>query len=258
MPRYFLELSYKGTEYSGWQVQINAVSVQQKLDDSLTTLLRNKIESTGCGRTDTGVHASQFFAHFDAPSAIDDADKFIYQLNSLLPFDISIYKLIAVADDAHSRFDATSRSYRYFISLKKNPFMQDYSWYWRTSPDIEKMNEAAKQLQAWNDFTSFAKRGGQQHTNNCTIQHARWMQYDDILEFKITANRFLRGMVRAVVGTLLDIGQNKISLEDFSQIVNNKNRSDAGESVPAHGLFLSKIIYPYIESTDRKIFLADE
>jgi tRNA pseudouridine38-40 synthase len=256
MPRYFLELSFKGTEYSGWQVQINAGSVQQKLDEALTILLRHKINTTGCGRTDTGVHASQFFAHFDSDSMIEDETLFCHQLNSLLPFDISIYSLIPVTADAHARFDATSRTYRYFISMMKIPFMQDYSWYWRTSPDIIKMNEAAELLLSWTDFTSFAKRGGQQLTNDCTIYQAHWLEHHHILEFRITANRFLRGMVRAVVGTLLDVGQHKISVAEFSEIMRKQNRNDAGESVPARGLFLSKITYPYLQNTDRKIFLS--
>lgn len=256
MSRYFLELAYKGTAYCGWQIQQNAITVQQKLDESLAVLLKHPVETLGCGRTDTGVHASQFFAHFDTENEIADAEKFCYQLNSLLPFDISIYNLIKVADDAHARFDATSRSYRYFISTSKNPFLKDAAWFWRTSPDLELMNEAAKELLSFTDFSSFAKSGGQQFTNNCTITEAKWIDNDGLLEFRITANRFLRGMVRAVVGTLLEVGQKKIGIEEFRNIIENKNRSDAGESVSPHGLYLSKIIYPYINSVERKIFTS--
>ncbi|MEP7263944.1 MAG: tRNA pseudouridine(38-40) synthase TruA [Bacteroidota bacterium] len=256
MPRYFLELAYKGTAYCGWQIQQNAITVQQKLDESLSVLLRHPAETLGCGRTDTSVHASQFFAHFDTENSITDAEKFCYQLNSLLPFDISIYNLIPVADDAHARFDATSRSYRYFISTIKNPFLKDAAWYWRTTPDLALMNKAAAELLSFTDFSSFAKAGGQQLTNNCIITEAQWINNDGLLEFRITANRFLRGMVRSIVGTLLDAGQQKISIDEFREIIENKNRSDAGESVSPHGLYLSKINYPYINSVERKIFIS--
>jgi tRNA pseudouridine38-40 synthase len=255
MHRYFLELAYKGTEYCGWQIQLNAITVQQKVDEALAILLRHPVETLGCGRTDTGVHASQFFAQFETNSEIANPEKFCYQLNSLLPFDIAIYNLLPVASTAHARFDATSRSYRYFISTLRNPFLTEAAWFWRSEPDLDLMNQAASILKSHTDFTSFTKVGGQQLTHDCTIKHAEWISNDNLLEFKITANRFLRGMVRAIVGTMLEVGQKKINLNDFNEIIIMKNRSGAGESVPAHGLFLTRIEYPYLTPVNRNIFI---
>ena len=253
MHRYFLELAYKGSNYCGWQLQLNAITVQQKLNEALSIVSNQLVESTGCGRTDTGVHALQFFAHFDLKIAITDLEKFIYKLNSLLPVDIAIYNIYSVAPAAHARFDATSRSYRYFISSRKDPFLNETSWFWRSTPDIEKMNNVAALLLNHNDFTCFSKAHGQQATNLCTITNAQWIVNNArLLEFTVTANRFLRGMVRAMVGTMMQVGQQKLSLKEFENILQNGKRSDAGESVPPQGLFLSSIKYPYINSIERK------
>lgn len=254
MFRYFLELAYKGSNYCGWQVQQNAVTVQQKLNEALSTVCNHAVETTGCGRTDTGVHASQFFAHFDIDKEITDSDKFIYQLNSLLPFDIAIYDIYKVGNEAHARFDATSRSYRYFICSRKDPFLNNISWFWRAEPDIEKMNLAAGMLLNHKDYACFSKAHGQQATNLCTISNAKWIIIEDhLLEFNVSANRFLRGMVRAMVGTMMMLGHDKITLKDFENILQHGKRSDAGESVPAHGLFLSAVTYPFIQQKERHI-----
>ncbi len=255
MYRYFLELAYKGTEYCGWQIQQNAITVQQKVDEALATLLRYPVETLGCGRTDTGVHASQFYAHFETNKEIANPEKFCYQLNALLPSDIAIHNLLPVAPTAHARFDATNRSYRYFISTLRNPFLTDTAWLWRTEPDLALMNQAATILKTHTDFASFTKVGGQQLTHDCTITHAEWIAKDNVLEFQISANRFLRGMVRAIVGTMLEVGQKKINTDDFNEIIKMKNRSGAGESVPAHGLFLTQIEYPYLTTVERNIFI---
>lgn len=253
MFRYFLELGYKGTNYCGWQFQLNAITVQQKLNEAMAVVCNQAIDTLGCGRTDTGVHASEFFAHFDIVKEITDSEKFIYQLNSLLPFDISIYDLHNVSNESHARFDATSRTYRYFISSRKDPFLNEISWFWRSTPDINKLNNASTLLLSHKDFTCFSKAHGQQATNICNITNAQWVIIDDhLLEFTITSNRFLRGMVRAIVGTMMQVGQDKLSLNDLDNILKNGKRSDAGESVPPQGLFLSRIQYPYIKTIERK------
>ena len=247
MYRYFLELGYKGTHYSGWQIQINALTVQQKINEVLAIICNQVIETTGCGRTDTGVHASLFFLHFDSATPIEDQPKFIYQLNSLLPTDIAIYHIYAVNEQAHARFDATIRSYRYFISFRKNPFLNETTLFWRSIPDIDLMNKAAAMFLSHTDYTSFSKTGGQHTTNLCTIFSAQWIMIDEhLLEYRVSANRFLRGMVRAMVGTMMMVGHKKITLPEFEQILLHGNRSDAGESVPPQGLFLSEVQYPYI------------
>ena len=254
MPRYFLELAYYGKSFHGWQKQNNAISVQETLDNCLKTLLKQEIESMGCGRTDTGVHASQFYVHFDSDNLIPDTVKFIYHLNAMLPKSIAIYSCFQVNDDAHARFDATLRSYSYYIQTVKDPFLNPYTYFFPFDLDIEKMNLAASTLLTHNDFACFAKAGAQSHTNLCQISYAQWKTSGNMLYFSISANRFLRGMVRAIVGTMIDVGQNKISVDEFKNILTSGNRNNAGPTVAADGLFLEEIKYPYITSARKTPF----
>ena len=243
--RYYIQLSYKGTNYHGWQIQPNATSVQEVLTKSFSTILRNEIEITGAGRTDTGVHASYFIAHFDSHiSDLHSDKKFLFKINGYLPKDIAIQKIVKVKSDAHARFDAISRTYHYYIHCQKDPFLDESSYFLSQKLDIDLMNKASELLFQFTDFTSFSKLHTDVKTNNCKITEAFWTKEDYKLKFTISADRFLRNMVRAIVGTLIDVGKNKITLEDFIRIIENKDRSDAGVSVPAHGLFLSNIIYP--------------
>jgi len=243
--RYFVQLSYKGTQYHGWQVQPNAVSVQEILNEAFSKILREKIEVTGAGRTDTGVHAINYIAHFDSEKdRLDRDNKIIFKLNSYLPNDIAINKVMHVIPEAHARFDANSRTYHYRIHQHKDPFLKEISWFYPFKLDIGLMNKAAELLLTFTDFTSFSKLHTDVKTNHCKITEAYWLAENNHLTFVITADRFLRNMVRAIVGTLLDVGKNKISLNDFIQIIANKNRSDAGLSVPAHGLYLMHVTYP--------------
>ena len=241
--RYFLELSYAGTNYHGWQIQPNAVTVQETIEHALGLLLRNPIKITGAGRTDTGVHARQMFAHFDVEKAIN-SDDLTYKLNSFLPADISIYKIHRVTDEAHARFDAIARSYQYFIHRHKDPFLTETSWYLAKDLDVDLMNQAAKILTQYKDFKSFSKTHTDVKTYLCDVRQAAWQTTDNQLVFYITADRFLRNMVRAIVGTLVDIGLHKISLDELVQIIESRDRSNAGFSVPAKGLFLTEIVYP--------------
>ena len=244
--RYFIEIAYNGTHYHGWQIQPNAITIQEVLNKSISTILQEDVSAVGCGRTDTSVHASQFFAHFDLQKGISNIDDFTYRLNKFLPHDIACYKTFAVEDDQHTRFDATSRTYKYFIHQTKNPFKQDKSFLFTFDLDIDKMNEAAALLSNYEDFTSFAKLHGDNKTNICELFYANWTKTEDGLVFEIKANRFLRNMVRSIVGTLLDVGLNKLTIKEFTDIIELKNRSEAGVSVPGKGLFLTKIEYPYI------------
>ncbi len=246
MSRYFLHLSYNGKNFHGWQIQNNAITVQQVLNETLSLFFRTKVELTGAGRTDTGVHASDFYAHFDLPLPInpDDFSRIVHKLNGFLKDDIAIYAIKPVKDDAHARFDAISRTYHYNIGIKKDVFNSDYYYKVYGNIDIKAMNDAAHLLYDYIDFSCFSKSNTQTKTNNCKIILAFWEQHDDKLVFTITADRFLRNMVRAIVGTLLEIGYHKINIEDFKRIIENKNRSDAGYSVPAKALFLEKIVYP--------------
>ncbi len=239
-------MAYNGKNFHGWQIQNNAITVQQVLNDTLSLFFRNTVELTGAGRTDTGVHAKDFYAHFDLPFEINPNDiaHFVYKLNGFLKEDIAIYNIIPVNENAHARFDAISRTYNYYIGIKKNVFNFDYYYNIYGNIDIEAMNNAAKLLFEYTDFSCFSKSNTQTKTNNCKITAAFFKQSENELVFTITADRFLRNMVRAIVGTLLEIGFHKINLEDFKLIIENKNRSDAGYSVPAKALFLSKIIYP--------------
>ena len=240
--RYFIELSYNGTKYHGWQIQPDMVSVQEKLNNAISTVLQSKTEVVGAGRTDTGVHAVQMFAHFNTEILIEN--NFVHKLNSILPNDISVDKVFEVLEDKHARFDAKSRSYEYRIWLGRNPFLLDFSWQIHSQkPDLSKMNAAAILLLEYENFQTFSKVKTEVHTFNCNVTAAFWRQEGNLLIFHISANRFLRNMVRAIVGTLVDVGLGKISIAEFRQIIESKNRSNAGLSVPAKGLFLTQIKY---------------
>ncbi len=243
MSRYFIKLSYNGTNYHGWQVQPNGITVQQVINEALQILLKDKeINITGAGRTDTGVHAKNFFAHFDTAAEIPS--DLVYKLNKYLRKDVVIHEIMPVKDDAHARFDAASRLYRYYVSTKKDPFKSEYSWYVYGELDVDKMNYACRFLYDYHDFTSFSKTNTQTKTNDCTIKRAGWESDGDMLIFTIQADRFLRNMVRAIVGTLVEIGRGNLNPADFKKIIEAKDRRDAGESVPAQGLFLEEINYP--------------
>jgi tRNA pseudouridine38-40 synthase len=244
--RFFITFSYKGTNYHGWQKQPNAVSVQQILENTLSTILNNTIEVIGAGRTDAGVHAKQMYAHFDYENQIH-IDNTIHKINSLLPKDIVVFDIISVHAAAHARFDAKRRTYQYHINPYKNPFIINQSWYFHQKLNVGLMNQAAAVLLNHTNFQSFSKVNTDVNTFDCKIYEAFWTTENDQLIFTITADRFLRNMVRAIVGTLVLIGLEKISLKDFEQIIINKNRSEAGFSVPACGLFLTKIEYDYLQ-----------
>ena len=240
--RYFIELSYNGKNYHGWQIQPDAVSVQEKLNNALSTIFQEKIEVVGAGRTDSGVHASQMFAHFDIEKELEK--EVVFRINSILPNDIAVSQVFLVNNEKHARFDATSRSYEYKIWLGRNPFLLDFSWQIHSQkPNVDLMNKAAKLLLEYTDFQTFSKVKTEVYTFNCDITEAYWIQNKNELIFHISANRFLRNMVRAIVGTLLDVGLGKISIKDFKQIIESKNRANAGLSVPAKGLFLTHIKY---------------
>jgi tRNA pseudouridine38-40 synthase len=236
-------ISYNGKNYHGWQIQPNGISVQEILEKALTTLLRNLTTVVGAGRTDAGVHAREMIAHVDFNEAIADAEHFIYKLNSLLPNDIAIHRILPVCADAHARFDAVSRSYEYWLTSEKDPFLYDWAARVPGELDFEVMNRAARLLFHYSDFTSFSKLHSDAKTNNCTISNARWQQRDNVWIFSITADRFLRNMVRAIVGTLLEVGRGKLSEDDFRSIIEARNRCRAGVSVPAKGLYLTKVEY---------------
>lgn len=244
MQRYFITLAYNGTRFHGWQVQPNAHSVQQELEKALSTLCREQIAITGAGRTDTGVHARKMVAHFDSSQEYLDDKDFTYKLNSFLGRDIVIYGIRKVPKEAHARFDAISRTYNYCITRCKDPFAQETSWHYKYPLDVLQMNRACRILFEFTDFTSFSKLHTDVKTNNCRIMQAEWQERGDHLVFVVQADRFLRNMVRAIVGTLIEVGRGKISLDEFRQIIERKNRSEAGVSVPAHGLFLVEIEYP--------------
>jgi len=243
--RYFIFISYKGTSYHGWQIQPKSVTVQKILDDALSTILEETISTTGAGRTDTGVHALVFCAHFESDKAdLAGNKKFLFRLNRFLPKDISVTRLSEVLPDAHSRFSAVSRTYRYYISKTKDPFRDDSSWYVHGKIEINTMNEACDLLLRHNDFTSFSKLHSDVKTNICRIFSAKWEESDDQLIFTIKADRFLRNMVRAIVGTMIDTGTGKLTPEEFDSIILAKDRCRAGKSAPAKGLFLTGIEYP--------------
>ena len=240
--RYFIELSYKGKNYHGWQIQPDANSVQEEINKAISTVLQEEILIVGAGRTDTGVHAEQMFAHFDVDKELNS--NYVFKFNSLLPEDIVIYSLEKVAPEKHARFDALSRSYQYRVWLGRNPFLLDSTWQIHQKVlNVSKMNEAALILLEHENFQAFSKVKTEVKTFNCTVTKAVWEQEENLLVFHISANRFLRNMVRAIVGTLVDVGLEKITIEDFRNVILSKNRSNAGLSVPAKGLFLTAIEY---------------
>ncbi|MEY4539188.1 MAG: hypothetical protein RLZZ306_945 [Bacteroidota bacterium] len=242
--RYFIECAYRGTNYSGWQIQINALTVQEAVQKALSTLLKGTIEITGSSRTDAGVHAMQQFAHFEMKEEILDCDNLVYRMNKLLPFEISVQKIFKVADDYHSRFEAISRKYEYRISRKKNPFQRGLSYEFNGDLNIELMNRACLILFKHIDYQCFSKINTDVLTFNCTILEALWKEEkNDLLVFHVKANRFLRGMVRAIVGTLLEVGMGKLSVSDFEEIILSRDRKNAGRAVPAEGLFLMEVNY---------------
>ena len=281
--RYFIELSYDGTAYHGWQIQPNGASVQETLQKALSMLLRQDVQVTGAGRTDAGVHAAMMVAHFDvegqaplpappvgwrAASPVAscsqedkesspprgelerglerglDLDNLVYRLNGVLPHDIAVHKIYPVADDLHARFSARARTYYYYVHTRKSPFLRDRSWRLVRTPDFAAMNSAAATLMEYEDFTSFSKVNTDTKTNICHVTSARWVQLSDFeWRFEITADRFLRNMVRAIVGTLMEVGRGSLSVDGFRRVIEQKNRSAAGDSVPARGLFLQNVEY---------------
>lgn len=241
--RYFITLAYDGTNYHGWQVQPGADSVQARLNDALSKLLGGNVECVGAGRTDAGVHASMMVAHFDTERDLD-CEQFAYRLNRIVPADIAVDKVERVDDSMHARFSAVSRTYHYYVYTRKNPYRRHYAVRLHFSPDYAAMNEAAKVLLETEDFTSFSKVNNDQKTNICNVTHAKWVQVeDDLWRFEITANRFLRNMVRAVVGTLLEVGRGRMDKNEFCRVIDQKDRCSAGESVPGNALFLVDIGY---------------
>ncbi|MCH5247534.1 MAG: tRNA pseudouridine(38-40) synthase TruA [Muribaculaceae bacterium] len=250
MMRYFLHLAYNGLNYHGWQRQPGAISVQEKIEDGLALLLRHPVSLVGAGRTDAGVNAAMMIAHFDTAVPIPDKNRFLASLNGIVdPFNIAFYDLFPVSDNAHARFDAVDRTYRYYVHIRRSPFLYPYSLQVPPTVDFDLMNEAAKILLEVDDFTSFAKLHSDVKTNICHVTSARWEPYPadpSRYYFEITANRFLRNMVRAVTGTLLEIGRGKMTLDRFRQVIDQKNRSAAGTSLPPSPLFLHHITYNYI------------
>ena len=259
MGRYFIHLAYNGANYNGWQTQPGLPTVQQTLETALSTLLRQPIAVVGCGRTDTGVHASDFYAHFVSEELVVGSEELVFKLNNILPPDIAIFDIFPVADNAHARYDATARTYQYHVSDRRLPFRQGQYCRIYFKPDIDKMNEAARVLMEYEDFTSFAKLHTQVKTNICHLTEARWdfvpvsscelgvrseAEYEWV--FTIRSNRFLRNMVRSVTGTLLDVGRGKLSIEGLREIIEKKDRCAAGVSMPACGLFLTKVEYLYL------------
>lgn len=243
MPRYFIHMAYNGSRYNGYQIQPNAPSVQATVEQCLGLKLGQTVSITGCGRTDTGVHARNYYAHFDVDKEINATDILAHQMNAFLPDDIVIYRIWQVAPDVHARFDAVSRTYHYYITRTKNPFHTQDAFFMYGNLDVEKMQEAANQLFDYKDFTSFSKMHTQVKTNNCKIMEARWFEQDGLLVFRIKADRFLRNMVRAIVGTLLEVGKGRMSVEGFRDVIERKDRCGAGTSVPAHALFLEEVEY---------------
>ena len=244
MSRYFVTLSYDGTRYHGWQIQPNGVSVQERLQEALSILLREPIAVTGAGRTDAGVHARKMVAHFDWKGDAIDGQQLAYKLNRLLPYDIAVSKVEMVSEDMHARFSATSRMYRYYFHTTKDPFQRAYSCEIHYPLDFAKMNDAARILMTYEDFGAFCKSGADVKTTLCQVTKAEWVQTSPTTwYFEIRANRFLRNMVRAVVGTLIEVGRGRLSLDDFKKVIEGKHRSDAGESMPGNALFLEDIVY---------------
>lgn len=247
--RYFITFSYDGGRYHGWQIQPNGDSVQARLQEALSTLLREQISVTGAGRTDAGVHARMMVAHFDTNACFEasegiDCGQLVYKLNRLLPYDIAVQKVERVSDEMHARFSAKSRMYRYYIHTTKDPFRRAYSCELHYPLDFDKMNEAARILMEYDDFGAFCKSGADVKTTLCEVTFAEWIQTSETSwYFEIRANRFLRNMVRAVVGTLVEVGRERLSIEDFRKVIEGKQRTEAGESMPGNALFLEDIVY---------------
>jgi tRNA pseudouridine38-40 synthase len=243
--RYFIRLSYTGTHYHGWQIQPNSKTVQEIINQDMSIILDEEIEVTGAGRTDAGVHATKFFAHFDSlKSDLQNDLNVVFRINGKLPKDIAVHEIIKVRPDAHARFDAVSRTYEYHIVRKKDPFLTELAHYVYGDLDFESMNKATALLIEVSDFTSFSKVDTDVKTNICKVMNAEWNFSSEKMIFTITADRFLRDMVRAIVGTILDIGFGRITVDEFQKIIDIKNRSAAGNSAPAKGLFLVDIQYP--------------
>ncbi|MFT6748036.1 MAG: tRNA pseudouridine38-40 synthase [Glaciecola sp.] len=250
--KYFFHLAYDGTNYHGWQFQPNAITVQEVIESKLKVLVGEKVSVMGCGRTDTGVHASDFYLHCELELGKYNEDELCYKLNHLIPNDVVIKKILCVKDDAHTRFDAISREYRYYINQQKNPFIEKYSYMYVRKVNLTLMREAGKLLLEHKDFTSFSKLHTDVNTNDCDVSKFEINELGDgKLEIILVANRFLRNMVRSIVGTLLDVGIEKISVKEFDDIIHSKNRSNAGASAPAKGLFLHKVKYPEGYFTER-------
>lgn len=256
--RYFLKIAYNGSSFHGWQSQPNALGVQSVLEKNLSTILKKEISLTGAGRTDAGVHAREMVAHFDYDYNISDVSRFLVSLNNMSGKDIVVSGISQVEENAHARFDACKRTYKYFISYKKDPFLYPFYSFQHVILDLDKMNEAAELLITTKDFTSFAKLHSDSKTNICNVTQACWSDVakdkeasdfignlDNGIVFTISADRFLRNMVRAIVGTLLNVGRNKITCSDFKEIIDRKNRCEAGESTPSKGLFLWEVKYPF-------------
>lgn len=252
MRRYFIYLGYNGRNYNGWQTQPNGVTVQQTLEEALATFLRKPVPIVGAGRTDAGVHARMMVAHFDWEEEIEDLAFLADKLNRILPKDIAIYRIVPVRADAHARFDATSRTYKYYLTDKKNPFNQDWTYRTYVALDFDAMNAACDILFDYIDFTSFSKLHTDAKTNNCRILQAGWAREGDVWVFTIRADRFLRNMVRAIVGTLLEVGRKRMTLDGFRRVIEAKDRCQAGTSVPGHALFLVDVSYPEELFIDRK------
>ena len=244
MQRYFLQLSFNGTKYHGWQFQPNALTVQEVLEKSLSTLLREEISVVGAGRTDSGVHALFFVAHFDSENQHLDKENLVFKLNNFLPKDIAVQKIKKVSKDFHARFSAISRTYKYYIIIWKDPFSVETAYRLTGKIDDEKMNQAARILFEYDDFTSFSRLHTDVKTNLCKIYRADWTKENEMLVFTIKADRFLRNMVRAIVGTMLEVGRGKMGAEDFRKVIEKKDRGAAGASAPPSGLFLTHIDYP--------------
>lgn len=244
MNRYFIYLGYNGKNFCGWQVQPNGTTVQQCLEEGLATILRKPVPVVGAGRTDAGVHARLMVAHFDWEEPIADLSFLTEKLNRLLPKDIAIYRIVPVRQDAHARFDATSRTYKYYVTLQKDPFNYEQVYKMSGKLDFEAMNQACPVLFDYIDFTSFSKLHTDVKTNNCRIMQAGWKQEDNVWVFTIQADRFLRNMVRAIVGTLLEVGRGKLTVDGFRKVIELKDRGKAGTSAPGHALYLVDVTYP--------------
>jgi tRNA pseudouridine38-40 synthase len=252
--RYFIELSYKGTHFHGWQMQGNAYTVQAELNRALALIFRCSVSTYGCGRTDTGVHARQFFAHFDSPDPVEDPAALVRKLNCITLPDMCIHRVFEVANDANVRFDAVERTYKYFMTTRKNPYTQEFAWLYPYPLNVRKMNMAARLLLEVTEFGSFMKANSDAKSTTCRLKHAHFevKRKENLIVFTITSNRFLRNMVRAIVGTLIDVGCGKLSALDMRPLAASQSRSSAGASAPAQGLFLWEVKYPYVKNEETK------